>query len=118
MFRGAGAEFSISMVIVREAWALSHPPLNGLQAKRKHAELCLVLDNGVDKFCRYLVYPGSESVNQRGVTKDIDRARNPSAGIGNDLARVRRKQLGVRSYSSQTKVDVFADFISIHGPEV
>lgn len=93
-------------------------PLHGLQIKRKYTELCLVLDNGVDKFCRYLVYPGGKSVNQRGVTKDIDRARNPSAGIGDDLARVSRKQLGVRSYSSQTKVDVFADFISIHRPEV
>src|SRR5882757_8260727 len=93
-------------------------PLNGLQAKGKDAELCLVLDNRVDELRRDLVHPSGKSVDQGGITEDIDRAWNSAAGIGDDLACVIGKQLVVRSHSSQPKVDVFADFMSIHGPEM
>jgi hypothetical protein len=49
MFRGAEAEFSMSMVIVREAWALSRDGQNkGFRAKyrknSRHCALCLLIE--------------------------------------------------------------------------
>ncbi len=87
--------------------------LNGLQTKGKDTELCLVLDNRFDEFRRNFLHPCSETVDQRGITKDIDRAGNPAAGISNDLACLGGKQLGVRPHRSQTKVDVLDDLLSI-----
>jgi hypothetical protein len=92
--------------------------LHGLQVKGKDTELSLILDNRIDEFRCDLVRLGSEPVDQRGITEDIDGAWNPATGIGNHLACVVGKQLRVRSHSSQTKVDVFADFMSIQGPKM
>jgi hypothetical protein len=67
--------------------------LNGLQAKRKDTELGLVLDYGIDEFGSDNLCPRSETIDQGGITKDIDRAWNPAAGVGNDPASVIAEQL-------------------------
>ncbi len=82
-------------------------------AEGQDTKLRLVLDYRVNELCRDFIRLSGEPINHRGVTKDIDRAWNPAAGIGNDLARVIGEQLRMRSHSLQTKVDVFADLSRI-----
>src|SRR5258708_20105664 len=85
-------------------------------AEGQDTKLRLVLDYRVNELCRDFIRLSGEPVNHRGVTKDIDRAWNPAAGIGNDPARVIGEQLRMRSHCLQTKVDVFADLSRIHRP--
>src|SRR6185436_3411827 len=92
--------------------------LNGLQAEGKYTELRLVLNDLIDDFRRDLLCPRSESVDQCSIAKNIDRTWNPVAGIGNDPACIVGKEVRMRVHCSQTKIDVFADFIGIQWPEM
>src|SRR5258708_34092263 len=92
--------------------------LNGQQPKGKNAELCLVLDNRVDEFRSDSLLAGGKSVDQCSVAKNIDRAWNSAARVGNDLARSIGEQRRARSHGPETKVNVFTDLMSIQRSEV
>ena len=81
----------------RSATPLSNLPdfLNRLQAKGKHTELRFVLNNLLDDFRRDHFGSGREAIDQCGIAKNIDRARNPAAGIGDDPARVIGEQVTI-----------------------
>src|SRR4029079_11729574 len=60
---------------------------------------------------RDAIHPRRVAVDQRRVAQDVDHARNPATGLGDQLTGFIREQVDARAGSAQPEADIFADLV-------